>query len=375
MYRNLIISLTAAGGISLSTCADAPSAETATGQQAGEEAVNAEAATNGEAEASSSADNTVQQSQTRSGRREGQDEARSGFADLAEQVRAAAEEGPASEQDWFKVNLGDKAAPHPVWHETVMPGETLTLSAQRAFTVSIDGDTREDMATQHSWTAPDEPGIHEMLVFDDEGRYQQLAVFVLAPVPSGGNAVMEGYRIGSYPQNTPEGLIRLADADDLDIPVSPNFTIGQFICKQQPGHWPKFVMVTDPMLVRIEALIAELNAEGRTEANSFFVMSGFRTPFYNTAIGSARLSRHMYGDAADVFVDVAPENNVMDDINGDGRVTRRDAEFMYDLAAELYRGRDDLPAGGIGAYGSNAVHGPFVHIDGRGRAARWGRHG
>ena len=63
----------------------------------------------------------------------------------------------------------------------------------------------------------------------------------------------------------------------------------------------------------------------------------------------------------------------MDDLNGDGRVTRADANFLYDFADRLYRGRSDLDAGGIGAYGANAVHGPFVHVDGRGSRARWGR--
>jgi hypothetical protein len=65
----------------------------------------------------------------------------------------------------------------------------------------------------------------------------------------------------------------------------------------------------------------------------------------------------------------------MDDLNRDNRITRADATWLYDYAEDLYAERSDLPAGGIGAYGANAVHGPFVHIDGRGRAARWGRYG
>lgn len=278
---------------------------------------------------------------------------------------------PAGET-WLKVETAGKAAPYGLWHETVMPGETLELSHEADFALALDGAVVSGLAAEHSWTAPGQAGAHELVAFDTEGRRQVLSVFVLTPLDDG-ETVLEGYRIGTYPRNTPEGLIRLADAEALSTPVSPNFTIGQFICKQQPGHWPKFVLVTDPMLVRIEALIGELQQENRTGADSFFVMSGFRTPFYNTAIGSARLSRHMYGDAADVFVDVDPENNVMDDINGDGRVTRADAEFLYDFASELFTGSDAIPAGGIGAYGANAVHGPFVHIDGRGRAARWGR--
>ena len=81
----------------------------------------------------------------------------------------------------------------------------------------------------------------------------------------------------------------------------------------------------------------------------------------------------MYGDAADIYPDVEGGDGVMDDLNGDGRVTRADANFLYDFADRLYRGRSDLDAGGIGAYGANAVHGPFVHVDGRGSRARWGR--
>ena len=125
--------------------------------------------------------------------------------------------------------------------------------------------------------------------------------------------------------------------------------------------------------MRLEALLESLNDDKTIEAETFFVMSGFRTPFYNTAIGSARFSRHMYGDAADIYVDVKPRNGTMDDLNRDGKINKADADFLYDYAQKLYRSRDDLPKGGIGAYRANAVHGPFVHVDGRGSTARWGR--
>jgi hypothetical protein len=276
---------------------------------------------------------------------------------------------------WLNVAVNGDEAPYPLWHETLMPGETLSLEAEGEFAIGVDSVRATGLASSHSWTAPDEPGIHRLVAFNPDGELQRLTVFVLSEMDDqGSNTVMEGYRIGEYPADTPEGLIRLTQGD-MDVPVSPNFTIGQFICKQQPAHWPKFLMVTEPMLTRIEALIRELNAADRTDAESFFVMSGYRTPFYNTAIGSASRSRHMYGDAADVFVDTDPQNNVMDDIDGDNRVTRADAEFLYDFASELFTKSDELPAGGIGAYGANAAHGPFVHVDGRGSVARWGRRG
>ena len=224
------------------------------------------------------------------------------------------------------------------------------------------------------WLAPDTAGVHELEVFDPSGEVvNTLAVFVLEPVASvdeGG--YLEGYRIGAYPQDDPEGFIKLTP-DDLDVAISPHFRVGQFLCKQQPEHFPKYVLVSDANLRRLEALLGALREDGLTDAETLFVMSGFRTPFYNAAIGSATLSRHMYGDAADVYVDVAPRDGVMDDINRDGQVTKADADFLYDYAEELFASRDDVVQGGLGPYPANAVHGPFVHVDGRGRPARGGR--
>ena len=146
----------------------------------------------------------------------------------------------------------------------------------------------------------------------------------------------------------------------------------EYCVVKKPEHFPKYVLLSQPNLVRLETLLTALQEDGLTDAESFVVMSGFRTPFYNTAIGSARLSRHMYGDASDIYVDVAPADGVMDDLNRDGQLTKADANFLYDYAADLFA-NSNVDAGGIGAYGTNAVHGPFVHIDGRGRPARWGR--
>lgn len=280
---------------------------------------------------------------------------------------AAAPTGPGQAGD-AALRIDGETPPHPQWRETVMPGETLAIAAP-GHRVEIDGEP-----VRGDWTAPQTPGHHRLTAeARGDGTDYAVTVFVLQPAAEiDARGYLEGYRIGTYPRDRPEGFIRF-EAGDGDVPVSPSFTLGQFLCKQQPGHYPKFLLVTEPMLVRLERLLAELRADGITEAETLFVMSGFRTPFYNTAIGSARLSRHMYGDASDVFVDVDPRDGVMDDVNADNRVTKADANFVYDLAGELFAGLPDIPAGGLGAYGANAAHGPFVHVDGRGRAARWGR--
>lgn len=249
-----------------------------------------------------------------------------------------------------------------------MPGEQISFDVTADETVTIDGSE-----VPLNWTAPRQSGVHKLIVRDALGaETAKVSIFVLTPSTEISKAGYLGtYRIGKYPKNTPEGFIRL-DKEDVNSPVSPHFKVGQFLCKQQPNVWPKYVLVSSDNLVRLEALLDDLNENRDTEADTLFVMSGFRTPFYNTAIGSAKYSRHMYGDAADVYVDTKPGNGNMDDLNRDGRVTKSDADFLYDYAAKLYANLK-VVKGGLGSYGSNSAHGPFVHIDARGTPARWGR--
>jgi len=276
---------------------------------------------------------------------------------------------PLAAEGGERPRINGKVPPYPVWHHLVMPGRSLELRLPPGQVATLDGEP-----IGKRWTAPEMSGNHRLEIAGPDGRIVQTStVFVLTPADRiDQRGYLEGYRIGRYPRNRPAGFIRLMPGD-LDLPVSPSLTIGQYICKQQPGHYPKFLLVTEANLLRLERLLTALRDAGITEARSFTVMSGFRTPFYNTAIGSARLSRHMYGDASDVYVDVSPRDGVMDDLNGDGRINKADADFLYDFASRLFTGLPALPSGGLGSYRANAVHGPFVHIDGRGRAARWGR--
>jgi uncharacterized protein YcbK (DUF882 family) len=101
-------------------------------------------------------------------------------------------------------------------------------------------------------------------------------------------------------------------------------------------------------------------------------MSGFRTPWYNRAIGNTTdYSRHLWGDAADVYVDRDGDGD-MDDLDGDGRVDLDDARILAAFVDQVERDAEShLPVGGMGLYRRNAAHGPFVHVDARGTRARW----
>lgn len=269
------------------------------------------------------------------------------------------------------ITLNGSEIPYETWHETAMPGEDVQFTHPTGLTLYLQN---EPVGSSGSFEAPDTPGTYDLEFRGQDGDIvHDIAFFVLEPAERiREDGRLNGFRMGAYPQNEPRGFIRL-DEGHGDVKVSPSFRVGQFLCHQQPDHWPKYLLVSSSNLNRLEILLDALRADGLTEADTFFVMSGFRSPFYNTAIGSAKLSRHMYGDATDVYLDVAPKDGVMDDINRDGVINKEDANFLYDYAEALFAGTEAAPRGGLGSYSANAVHGPFVHVDGRGRAARWGR--
>ena len=47
-----------------------------------------------------------------------------------------------------------------------------------------------------------------------------------------------------------------------------------------------------------------------------------------------------------------------------------DALVLFDAAETVEQSNPDL-VGGLSAYKANSAHGPFVHVDVRGRRARW----
>ena len=159
--------------------------------------------------------------------------------------------------------------------------------------------------------------------------------------------------------------------ENQDTRVSEHFRVGDFLTKGQAGTWPKYVVLREELVDKLELVIADLKTRG-VLVRQMTVMSGFRTPEYNGAGGDGRsgVSRHMYGDAADVFVD-NDRNGRMDDLNGDGKVDHRDARVILE-SVERVEHRYPALAGGVGVYRATSAHGPFAHVDVRGWRARWG---
>jgi hypothetical protein len=232
------------------------------------------------------------------------------------------------------------------------------------------------------WTVPTTPGLYRARVRDASGKDAvRVNLFVMVPREKMRGERLGNYRIGSYPDpdfknlpiyQRPEGFVEVT-REILDTELSPHFTLSQFLCKQE-SEYPKYVVLRERLLIKLEQVLAAINARG-IRADGLSIMSGYRTPTYNRAIGNVAYSRHLWGGAADVFVDESPRDGVMDDLNGDGRISVEDAQVLYGIVEDMQRHEAAHVhiVGGLGLYDSTPAHGPFVHVDVRGTRARWGR--
>jgi uncharacterized protein YcbK (DUF882 family) len=169
----------------------------------------------------------------------------------------------------------------------------------------------------------------------------------------------------------PRGFIQVTQ-ENQNTPVSEHFQLRHFLTKNQPNVWPKYLVLETRLIDKLELVLNDLESRGIKTAG-VRVMSGFRTPSYNAGGGNtggrAGLSRHMYGDASDIYIDNDGDGN-MDDLNGDGRVTIADSRFIEEAVNRVEREHPEL-IGGTGVYVACCGHGPFIHIDTRGYRARW----
>jgi hypothetical protein len=169
----------------------------------------------------------------------------------------------------------------------------------------------------------------------------------------------------------PSGFIEVT-RENADTRVSEHFRLRDFLTHDQPNVWPKYLVLELRNIDKLELILADLQTQG-IDVSGVKVMSGFRTPQYNAGGGNtggrAGLSRHMYGDAADVFID-SNKDGVMDDLNRDGRSTIADSRVISAAADRVEAAHPEL-VGGVGVYPAAAGHGPFIHIDTRGYRARW----
>jgi uncharacterized protein YcbK (DUF882 family) len=243
-----------------------------------------------------------------------------------------------------------------------------------------DGEGGDALA---SLRAPSRPGVYDIVVKRGEhGRKaSDLKLVTLVPFASKQRGRIGDYQIGTWPAEagkprsrayaSPPGFVEVTK-QNKSLRVSKHFELEDFLSKGQDGVWPKYVVLDVRLLDKLELVEQELEATGR-DVEVLHVMSGFRTPSYNATggdtSGRGELSRHMWGDAADIWVDDDRDGR-MDDLNGDKLSDLEDAREIA-AAAERVEARHPELAGGVGPYPSCCGHGPFTHVDARGTRARW----
>ena len=269
----------------------------------------------------------------------------------------------------------------------VMPRARVTIDAVGGpagdYAVSMQDGIAEQLAARRwRWTAPDRPGV-ATLRFHGPGTSGSsdeivLHVFVMVPASAVNGGMLNGYRIGTYPPplhgnpiyRPPAGFVEVT-RENQDTKLSPHFQLKQFLCKEDTSKtFPKYVVVQEKLPLKLEAVLERVNAIGFA-VDTLHVLSAYRTPFYNRAIGDVKYSMHQFGGAADVYVDRERKDR-MDDLNHDGAVDVRDSKFLYDqIDALMSADPSHRLEGGLGYYRGTAAHPPFVHVDVRGAAARW----
>jgi hypothetical protein len=286
----------------------------------------------------------------------------------------------------FSLRHGDWLSPYRVLAIFVSPDSEVDLEVEASDgagpfdLVAEAGQVSQSSERRWRWRAPTRPGLYSIrVVRSSTSEVMELNAFVLVPLDSIEGEHLNGYRVGRYPRTPLKGLkiyappAGLAEVTVLNArtPVSPHFRLGQFLCKQGGGY-PSYLIVRERLLLKLEVILEEVNRRGY-RCDTLHVMSGYRTPHYNAAIGNVRYSRHVWGGAADIFIDEDPRDGTMDDLNRDGRIDLQDAAVLYDVIDDLYGRPWYAPfLGGLARYRKTQAHGPFVHVDVRGFRARWG---
>jgi hypothetical protein len=299
--------------------------------------------------------------------------------------RAAGANGFDPKMAGFSVSLYGESSPYRDTSAFVLPGATTTLEvvggpAGKYTLVAKQGIAIQQAVRRWKYAAPRRPGLYTLKVDGPSKRDSiDIHLFVMVPASQVKGGWLNGYLIGNYPAPAPNANLRYAPPkafvevtkDNQDTRVSPHFRLKQFLCKQEPAKaFPKYVVLEERLLMKLEAILERVNRLG-VSVDTLHVMSGYRTPSYNAAIGDVKHSMHQWGSAADIYID-PKDDEQMSDLTGDGRIDVDDARFLYDRIDELFASAPQRKLeGGLGFYPATAAHPPFVHVDVRGTRARW----
>jgi hypothetical protein len=107
----------------------------------------------------------------------------------------------------------------------------------------------------------------------------------------------------------------------------------------------------DPVILfRLIDILNEIKKQ-KLDPDALLLISGHRTPIHNNRVGGKRESRHILGDALDLKIG---------DLNRDGFANQKDKKLLVPILERI-----------IGKSGGLGIYRMSVHIDHRGKRARW----
>ena len=283
----------------------------------------------------------------------------------------------------FIVKFKGDILPYEVMSVTVLPAEKLVFELPLGpadYEVKVpQGTVARIGPDKWEWRAPSEKGLYPVKISNNAlNETVTVKVFVMVPYKEMKGGVINGFRIGAYPSRplknnpiyeVPKGFVEVTK-ENRDTHVSPHFKLKHFISKQTTSY-PMYLIFEERLLLKLEMILERVNELGFS-CDTLHLMSAYRTPFYNKAIGNVLYSLHQWGNAVDIFID-DNEDGMIDDLNKDRRIDTKDAQVLHDIIDGMHRDpRYKAFVGGLGLYPSTSAHGPFVHVDVRGKPAFWG---
>lgn len=257
----------------------------------------------------------------------------------------------------------------------VMPGDSVTISSSNGDLLhwnSTSGTPVYALSETFGWRAPRNHGIF-FLEAGNDSVVEKYTIIVPVESSRWRTTSLNSFEIGSYGNGSdrsrnPDHFIELTAATS-NARISTHLTIGQFLCHVE-GSYPQYMAFDLRLSDKMEQVLAKVR-EVYPQASGIHNISGFRTPAYNADIGNDTTeSLHLYGMAADMWIESWPPNDLMDDIDRNKRVDVYDGEYLVELI-RILEVEGDVVTGGASAYRWNSSHGPFVHLDVRGSVANW----
>lgn len=286
----------------------------------------------------------------------------------------------------FSIVYDDFKIPLKTFSIFVMPREGIEIyiaeeDRNQKYVIELNGKKFENDKS-FKWQAPAQSGHYPVKIQkkgnQDSNSTINLNVFVLHSAKKKQGQYLDGFRIGYYPKITadkkeyyskPAGYLKIEEYL-LDLNLTPHFTMEQFITKQS-AELPQYIVLQEALLLKLEYFLEEVNKAGY-KAETFGIVSVYRSPYFNKKLGNnTSFSRHLFGDAADIYIDNSG-NGWMDDLNGDGKSNIYDSNILFDLAVKFdQKEKNAKLQGGLSSYRGNGVRGPFLHIDSRGFHVTW----